>query len=264
MLNLYLERISLKNKKLHRVSFFAGTFFMLLVAISGCTQKSQDEALLEIKSVQPAQSNDGYNIVGSTNLPESSKITVTAVRYLRPADESFVASSSDTNINRSILARKLVEVKQGQWQAENLNISQVAPDGTIQEPWQADPEQRKLTPETGVMFIATYDPASQSLALNKQEDKQKPQEPKPEFQKLEGKLIRFTNEGEKFVQATQTVAIALPTGKTSPNLQAEDFNGGWGNRYQIKPQPLTSGSILVSPAKSRQTNAALSASQFLR
>ncbi len=258
MLNLYLERISLKNKQLYQVSFLAATSLTLLVAISGCSEKSQDETLLQIKSVQPAQSNGGYNIVGSTNLPESSKITVTAVRYLRPTNESY------TNINRSILARKLVEVKEGQWQAENLNISQVAPDGSIQEPWQADTEQSKLTPEAGVMFIATYDPASQSLALNKQENKQKSEELKPEYQKLEGKLIRFTNEGEKFVQASQTVAIALPTGKTSPNSQAEDFNGGWGNRDQIKPQSLASGSILVSPAKSRQTNAPLSASQFFR
>ena len=169
MLNLYLELNSLKNKKLHSLTYLAATSLMLLVAISGCSLKSQDEALLEIKSVQPAQSNGGYNIVGSTNLPESSKITVTAVRYLRPTDETLGVSLSDTNINRSILARKLVEVKQGQWQVENLNISQVAPDGSIQEPWQADPEQKKLTPEGGVMFIATYDPASQSLALNKQE-----------------------------------------------------------------------------------------------
>ncbi|MBW4666341.1 MAG: hypothetical protein KME60_02570 [Cyanomargarita calcarea GSE-NOS-MK-12-04C] len=259
-----MERISLKNKKLHRVTFFAATSLILLVGISSCSQKSQDEALLEIKSVQPSQSNGGYNIVGSTNLPESSKITVTAVRYLRPTDESIGTSSSDTNINRSILARKFVEVKQGQWQAENLNISQVASDGSIQEPWQADPEQKKLTPEGGVMFIATYDPASQSLALNKPENKEKSQELQPEFQNLEGKLVRFTNEGEKFVQASQIVAIALPTGKTSPNSQAEDFNGGWGNRSQIKPQPLGSGSFLVAPAKSRQTNAPLSALQFLR
>jgi hypothetical protein len=260
MINLYLERICLKNKKLHQVSFLVATSLTLLVAISGCSQNSLDEALLEIKSVEPAQNNGGYNIVGSTNLPEFSRITVTAVRYLRPTDESTETSSTDTNINRSILARKLVEVKQGQWQAENLNTSQVARDGSIQEPWQADTRQSKLIPENEVMFIATYDSASQSLALNKQES----EELKPEYRKLEGKLVRFTNEGEKFVQASQTVAIALPTGKTSPNSQAEDFNGGWGNRYQIKPQSLASGSFLIAPAKSRQTNAPLSASQFLR
>ncbi|MBW4453009.1 MAG: hypothetical protein KME55_10140 [Nostoc indistinguendum CM1-VF10] len=84
-----------------------------------------------------------------------------AVRYLRPVSgQTEALLNSDTNTNRSILARQIVEVKQGQWEAA-LNLWQVSPDGHFQEVWQANPAQIQLFPEDGVTFVAIFDPASQ-------------------------------------------------------------------------------------------------------
>ncbi len=167
--------------------------------------------------------------------------------------------NNDANTNRSILARQIVEVKQGQWQAD-LNLWQVAPNGSFQEIWQANQAQLKLTPENGVTFIATFDPAGQG-----QKSKQTSKQPKPENQKLEGKLLRFTNEGETYMQASQILSIPLPVGKTiPPRPQPEDLNGGWGTRYQIPPQSIASKVTLRTQAKFRQTNAPLTPAEFLR
>jgi hypothetical protein len=263
MVNLYYQVICQKIKNLPAAAPLAAVSLALLVVSSGCVQKAQDEAQLEIKSVQPVERNGVYNVVGSTNLPESSTITISAVRYLRPTEETDGALLvSDVNTNRSILDRQIVEVKQGKWQVD-LKLWQTAPNGSFQEVWQANQGQRKLTPEGDVMFIATYDPASQ--LMKKRSDRENAEESNPEYQKLEGKLLRFTNEGEKYVQASQTLSIGLPEGKTvPPRLQPEDLNGGWGNRYQIRPEPIASGANIAPPTKTRQTNAPLSVSEFVR
>lgn len=253
MLNLFYQLICQKLAKLF-VAITPRVISLVLLSVSyGCVQKAQEEVQLEIKSVQLAGSNGIYNVVGNTNLPDSSRITVAAVRYLLPTEGQQELLNSEANISRSILARQIVEVKQGQWQTD-LNLWQVSPNGGFQEVWQANQAQTKLSPESGVMFIATFDPVGQLAKKDLQSE-----------QKLEGKLLRFTNEGETYVQASQTLSIPLPVGKTiSPRPQLEDLNGGWGNRYQMYSQPLTSGATLLTPVKSKQTNAPLKPSEFLR
>ncbi len=119
-------------KALSTTNLQAGICLMLLTTSYGCVQKAQEKVEMKIGDVQPISSKGVYNIVGSTNLPESSKITVAAVRYLRPVSgQTEALLNSDTNTNRSILARQIVEVKQGQWEAA-LNLSQVSPDGRFQ------------------------------------------------------------------------------------------------------------------------------------
>ncbi|MCC5623799.1 hypothetical protein [Nostoc sp. CHAB 5715] len=259
-----------KFKALYPTNIQIGTCLILLAASYGCIQKAQEKVEMKIGDIQPISSKGVYNIVGSTNLPESSKITVGAVRYLRPVlGQTEALLNSDKNINRSILARQIVEVKQEQWEAA-LNLWQVSPNGSFQEVWQANPAQIRLFPEGGVTFVAIFDPATQS----EQPDNQNSQKLKLENQqleklekleKLESKLIRFTNEGEKYLQVSQTLTVPLPTGKTiPPRRQPEDLNGGWGNRYQIPPQSIASKSTLPPPIKNRQTNAYLTPSEFLR
>ncbi|MCC5631258.1 hypothetical protein LC613_26170 [Nostoc sphaeroides CHAB 2801] len=267
MQNLDLKTILTKLKALSPTNLQAAICLMLLAGSYGCVQKAQEKVEMKIGDVQPISSKGIYNVVGSTNLPESSKITVAAVRYLRPVSgQTEALLNSDTKINRSILARQIVEVKQGQWEAA-LNLWQVSPDGSFQEVWQANPAQIRLFPEGGVTFVAIFDPATQS----EQPDNQNSQKLKLENQqlfkleKLESKLIRFTNEGEKYLQVSQTLTVALPTGKTiPPRPQPEDLNGGWGNRYQIPPQSIASKSTLPPPIKNRQTDAYLTPSEFLR
>jgi hypothetical protein len=261
MLNLHLSGISQKIKNLSASISLTATSVMLLTVTSGCVQKAQNEVQLEIKNLEPTQSNGVYTVVGNTNLPESSRITVTAIRYLHSLEELGGESlNTEANIKRSILDRKTVEVKQSKWQAE-LNLWQVAPNGNFQEVWQANQASMKLTPDSDVTFMATFDPESQW----KRSEKSKVEEPNPESRQIEGKLLRFTNEGKKYVQTSQILSVSLPGGKTiPPRPQAEDVNGGWGNRYQIRPEPLTSGATVLPAVKFRQTNAPLSPSEFLR
>lgn len=260
MPSLFYKLTSHKYKNLTAVTHLVVTSLVLLTISSGCVQKAQEEVQLEIKSVQPSGSNGIYNVDGSTNLPDSSLVSVMAVRYLHPQEQQQEQLLSDENANRSILARQIVEVKQGQWQAD-MNLWKVSRNGSFQEPWQADQALTRLTPANGVTFIATFDPASQLRQADEPTWKKSSQN----NQKLEGKLIRFTNEGERYVQASQTLSIPLPTGKTTPpRLQPEDFNDGWGKRDQIQPQPAPAKVTLLPPTKFKQTNSPLTPQEILR
>ncbi len=251
MKNLYYRLISQKITNTASITYIFTNFFILLTLISGCSQKAQEGVQLKIQGVQSKASNGEYTISGTTNLPDSSRIAIAAVRNFYPTQGEQ---------DRSILARQIVEVKQGQWQA-SLNLWHIAPDGSFQELWQANQGLIKLTPENDVTFIATFDSASQLQKSNGQNLEKL----NLENQTFDSKSLRFTSEGEKYVQASLASSIPLPTGKTTPPYpQAEDLNDGWGNRYQIQPQPLTSGVSLIPPAKSGQTDAHPTASEFLR
>ncbi|BAY44759.1 hypothetical protein SAMD00079811_23610 [Scytonema sp. HK-05] len=250
MINLNFQLICQNLTKKSAPVSLASIFLLLLSVSSGCGKKAQTQVQLEIKSVQSTGSNGVYNVVGSTNLPDSSQIAVAAVRYLLPTGGQQAGVLNDqANNNRSILDRQIVEVKQGQWQAD-LNLWQVAPDGRFQEVWQAYQAQMKLRPDSNVMFIATFEPAGQLKKSNLQ---------------LEGKQLRFTNEGEIYLQARQTMPISLPLGKTTPPVpQPEDLNKNKANQSQIQAPILTSNTSFLRSAKFRQTNAPLKPSEFLR
>jgi hypothetical protein len=258
-----------KLEKLSRSKLLAMTTLVLMVTSTGCSQKTPPTQL-EIKNVQSVDSQGNYKVTGSTNLPDSSKIAIAAVRYLRstPTQQSSV-SNSETDTNRSILVRQFAKVKGGQWETD-LNIWQVSPDGRYQEAWQANQSQVQLTPENDVSFIATFDPQSQlatsdtSEEIENQSIDNKSQK-QPLVKNLEGKSLRFTNEGEKYIQASQAISVSIPTGKTTaPGLKAEDVNGGWGNRFQIQPQSPSAGITPLPLSKSRKTDAPLTAAEFLR
>ncbi|MEC4880896.1 MAG: hypothetical protein SAL70_06035 [Scytonema sp. PMC 1070.18] len=212
----------------------------------GCEQKAQQEVQLEITSVQPTGGNGVYSLEGSTNLPDSSQIAVTAVRYLLPTTGSQQNLSQDEgNSNRSILARRIVEVEQGRWQTD-LDLWDVAPDGRYQEVWQAKQPEMKLRPDSNVAFIVTYEPAAQ---LNRAKTQ------------LEGKQLRFTNEGEVYVSASQSSSVPLPEGKTTPP-QPVDLDKDVDKQIQ---SPVSTPKIpFVSSAKLKQTNAPLKTLEFMR
>ncbi|WP_026082401.1 hypothetical protein [Mastigocladopsis repens] len=250
MFSLYFQLICHNFKKLSATATLAGISLLLLTVSYGCNKKAQEEVQLDIKSVEPTNSNGVYNVVGSTNLPDSSLIAIAAVRYLIPIEGQQIGFLNDpANNNRSILARQIVEVKQGQWQA-NLNLWQVTPNGQFQEVWQAHEVQMKLRPDSNVIFIATFEPAGQLKKSNLQ---------------LEGKQLRFTNEGEIYVQARQTMPISLPVRKTTPpRLQPEDLNNTLGYQSPIQVPILTSNASFLRSGKFSQTNAPLKPSEFLR
>lgn len=230
---------------------------LLLILCNGCLpqQSPAAEVDLKISAVQSAGRPGVYYLTGSTNLPEHSQITVAALRYLRFAGQRSL--SPEENSTYSILARQIIDVEQGKWQT-TLNLWQAALDGRFQESWQLNESQIGLAinPANEVTFLATFEPTGQ-IAAQKQQ--------KQQIQDLQGSLVRFSTEGQQYVQASQTLQVALPIEKTTPpSLKVEDINDGWGKRYEIQSEPSSSNIRSQPVAKTSQTNAPLSHSEFLR
>lgn len=242
-----------KNKPIYAYSKLAVMLIILALCVSCSPAKLPDTALTI--SVQPASSPGLYTVSGTTNLPNQSQITVAAIRYLRPKSQEFF--SSDPQETYAILARQIVNVSQRKWQA-NLNLWQIATDGRLQEAWQVNQSQTGLllNPANEVSFVATFDPTGQFL---------NPEQQQVQFQDIQGSLVRFTNEGLPYVQAIQNLKIALPVGRRSPPIvKDEDLNGGWGKRYEIKPERPVANNMRPQPIKTNQSNAPLSPSEFVR
>jgi hypothetical protein len=230
---------------------------IVLLVLAFCVSCSSPKPLdVELKiNVQSTSRPGSYLVTGSTNLPEHSQITVAALRYLRSTDQQFL--SSDSNVTYSILDRRIVEVAQGKWQTP-LELWQVAPDGRLQESWQLKSSQigLSLNPTNDVSFIATFDPAGQFY---------KPGQQQVQPQELQGTLVRFTTDGLPYVRASQTLKISLPVGRRQPpGLKPEDINGGWGNRYELKPEPPVAKTIRPQLPETNQNKPPLSPSEFLR
>lgn len=227
---------------------------VLLVLCTSCFSPKPSEVSLNLK-VQPANRSGTYKVIGTTNLPDRSRIAVSAIRYLFPTEEQSLAP--DPNATYSILDRQITEVAKGKWQV-TLNLWQVAPDGRLQEAWQLNQAQTELSlnPSPEVSFAAIFDPSAQQLQS---------QQPELEVGDLRGSLVRFTTEGQSYVKASQTLPIALPVERRPPpKLGAEDINFGWGNRYEIKPEPSVPKTMSPQPLKTEQINSPLSPSEFLR
>ncbi len=204
--------------------------------------------------VTPSSQAGTYTVAGSTNLPDQSRITVAAVRYLR--FERAIAQSKNPNPTYSILAYQDVRVNKGKWQT-SLNLWKVAPNGQFQEAWQLDQSKLglTLTPETEVTFLATVEPTNSLSQLEQQLEKQ--------GIKLARSVVRNTTDGEQYVQTSQILPITLPTGQTVPPPQRpDDLNGGWGPRYLLIPEPPNTNKF-EQPDK-RRTTAPLSPSELLQ
>lgn len=243
--------------------------FLLLVLCSSCFSPKVPEVSLNF-SVESANRPGTYTVTGTTNLPDRSQITVSAIRYLFPTEGQRLGP--DPNTTYSILDRQIAEVVQSNWQA-TLNLEQIASDGRVQEAWQLTQAQTELslTPSPEVSFLATFDPLNQRSLASDPDDTRtvarfaQSSQLQGNTQELRGSLVRFTNEGQPYVQASQTLAIPLPTGKRQPpKLKPEDINGGWGNRYEIKPEPPVPSTMRPQPLKTDQIDAPLSPSEFLR
>lgn len=256
---------NLKSKIPNGIARGVGIVLVLILS-AGCSQTSltarQLPALLPDLSatvnfqfrVTPSNQAGVYALAGSTNLPDESRITVAAVRYLH-LDKSL---SRDKGLNPtySILAYQDVRVNQGKWRT-NLNLWKVAPNGQFQEAWQLDRIKLglTLTPEPDVTFVATADPTNSLSKLEQQLQKQ--------GIKLVRNVVRNTSDGEQYVQATQVLTVGLPTGQTTPPPQRlEDVNGGWGPRYLLVPEPPNTNKF-EQPSK-RRTTAPLSPTELMQ
>ncbi|NES81411.1 MAG: hypothetical protein F6K10_08345 [Moorea sp. SIO2B7] len=226
---------------------------VLLILNAGCFQIKSPTLDLTLQ-VESSGRPDTHKVIGTTNLPDNSKISVLALRYFQSANQLYSRSQSDY----SILARQEAEVTQGKWQTK-LKLWQIAEDGHFREVWQINQSKLgiSLNAAQGVNFLALFNPNIQTEEVKKQIQN-------PNL--TDNKLVRFTDTGEWYLQASETKLIALPKGKTTPpRLKAEDINSGWGDRSQIR-QESTGASRLSLPRANQKspTDAPLSESELMR
>ncbi|WP_421658982.1 hypothetical protein [Leptothermofonsia sp. ETS-13] len=240
----------------------AGLGLTLLLGTGSCSrllqlpeQKQASEAELQFQ-VKPAAPGT-YVLTGTTNLPNRSQIRVAAIRYLYPSNRA--SRELNPKPTYSILAYQAVEVNQGKWQA-SLNLWKAAQDGRYQEAWQLDQPRLKiaLKPESKVVFLATHVVDSRSNHLLKLD-----QQLRAQGKTLENGVLLTTVDNRRYLQSTQKVAIALPTGKINPPpIRSEDVNGGWGNRYLMPGEPPNP--IKLEFPENRKTNALPSPVEFMK
>ncbi|MBW4486574.1 MAG: hypothetical protein KME12_02170 [Trichocoleus desertorum ATA4-8-CV12] len=236
---------------------------VLALAGTGCSEAKAPVADLSFQ-VKPAGRSGVYAVSGSTNLPDQSQITVAAIRYLSASNTAPIAaghlsSELSSQLTYTVLSRQNVAVNQGKWQT-SLNLWQVAPNGQVREGWQLNQPELKLpmTPAPDVVFLATFEPANQPATISQKLQEQGLQ--------LEGNLARFTTDGQRYLQVSQALPVALPTGKTvPPAITAADINGGWGDRAGSTPQQSNTEDLKpAASANISQTTAPLSPDQQLR
>jgi hypothetical protein len=261
----FFQKTVLSQSTWYRLRGGAGLAILLILS-AGCSPASlqvrQLPTLLPDLSsnanfqlqVKPSVREGVYTVAGTTNLPDKSRIAVAAIRYLKT--NKLQPEYLRPNLTYSILAYQDVRVNNGKWQT-SLNLWKVAPNGKFQEAWQL--EQSKLgislEPEPEVLFLATVEPSDSLSELEQQLQKQ--------GIKLVSNIVRNTVEGEQYVQATQLLSVALPTGQTTPPPQRpEDLNGGWGPRYLLIPEPPNTNKF-EQPDK-RRTNAPLAPNELMQ
>lgn len=208
---------------------------------------------LSIREIQD-EGGGTYTVSGTTSLPSKTKITVSAVRYL--VEGANPETNSETDIPYAILDRQIAEVGQGNWQAE-LNLWQIAPDGKFQEAWQLSQQDANVifNPDANVTFLATFDPVNQ------------PENFKAEVEKLDtslqAALARFTPDGELYLQASRMMAIALPTGQTTPP-QTSRLTDGVRRSKRTAASRTSQANATQESTSWRKTTAPLKPDEMLR
>lgn len=232
----------------------------LLITSTGVQQlRSLQSAFanVDLQLVVKPQAPGVYAIAGTTNLPDHTRVAVSAVRYLAPADS--LARQLNPKPTYSILAYQSAQVIDGKWQTE-LNLWQIAPDGQYTEVWQMEQAQLNLslTPGNDVFFLATLNPVSEVDQLPVLEQQLRDQK-----LRLSGKLIYTTAEGQQYVQLQHMQAVALPDSTTTPpEIDPNQMNGGWGARYLMPGE--TENPYQLEKPKDRQTNAPMRREEFLQ
>lgn len=235
---------------------------MLLLLTSGCSQllgrSSQQLGTTELNlQVKPASSPGTYTTTGTTDLPNGSQIRVAAIRYLHPQQPA----SRDLNPKPTyaFLDYQVAEVKQGKWEIQ-LNLWNVAKDGRFQETWQLEQPKLELAlkPDDEVVFLATN-----AIELRSDLVRRLDEQLRKRGKTLENGEVLTTPENQRYIQAGQVLAIALPTGVTTPpGIKPEDINGGWGNRFLMPPE--AQNPIKLEMPKERRTNSLPAPKEFLQ
>ncbi|MGF1496819.1 MAG: hypothetical protein ACFB8W_08345 [Elainellaceae cyanobacterium] len=154
---------------------------------------------LSVRQVEQSDRPGTFLVAGSTTLPDQTRITVSAIRPLKDAND---------DVSYSVLARQTATVEQGLWQTV-LNLWQIADDGTFKETWQLSESRLKTEFQAlpDVTFVATVAP--QETAPYRQQIERQGED-------LLATIIRYSSDGELYLQAGRTLSLALPFGQTTP------------------------------------------------
>ncbi|MBD1909233.1 MULTISPECIES: hypothetical protein [unclassified Leptolyngbya] len=208
-----------------------------LWAIAGCTSiplsspfvsREPVDVNLSIDAVEATETGGVYRLTGHTNLPESTKLSLSAIRRL----DTTEAASFNQEPSYTILDRQITTVQQGTWEAA-LNLWRVAPSGQYQEAWQLEAKNLGVAPKPSetVLFQATLEPTQQSQNLESALERSRVL--------LRGDRVRFTPDGEVYVYTSRDLTIALPTGRTTPPVAQQPASPPVNQAAQPSPAPLT-------------------------
>lgn len=165
---------------------------------------------------QPGQ----FILTGTTNLPDKTTLTVSAVRLVNAPNISDLTPEGSQH---AILDRKSALVRGGRWQSQ-LQLWEVGSEGTYQENWQTivgsavDP----ASSSPSVDFLATLEPGDLAKSnLMARSDL------------LEGAnspLLNFTPDGEPYLKAIQSRVVALPGSALSATGLPQESQSIWEDR----------------------------------
>lgn len=182
---------------------------------------------LSISRVTP-NSGGGYLVTGRATLPNQTRLSLTAIRTFLPKDGGGQLSTY------AILDRQVVEVNEAAWEG-NLQLWQPTPAGRLQEAWQNNPDYLAMQPEPLVTFAVVLEPSSQDDDL------------KDQIERSDAKavvLLRYTAEGEPYLQASTQLSIAPPPASATAASPApspiRSIQATPGSGEQVSPQPQTS------------------------
>ncbi|MDB9524399.1 hypothetical protein PN498_00240 [Oscillatoria sp. CS-180] len=235
----------------------------LVVAISsGCrsvpfnpfrSQPNIDNIELSL-DVKADEQPGSYTLSGEVDLPDTTKLTVMAVRYLELEQSPLTVLEAKPTY--SILDYEIVEIEDGDWETQ-LFLWRQSPDGEFKEAWQLQTDKLELAvePEDEIFFLATLTPFDDLAAIERQLAS--------ENRGISNQLIQTTIEGRRYLQTGKALTIGLPEGETAPVVlrEEEDINGGWGNRFLELPD-LPNERQLDFP-ENRRTNAPSVSEEFL-
>jgi hypothetical protein len=159
--------------------------------------------------LQQSGGNGSYVASGTTNLPGEIKVTVQAIRQLRPTEKS-----NQTSPLYAILSRQTVVTnKEGKWDAK-LQLLQPSTQAGGLESWQQNRQfdrSMQLEPQSQVTFIATTEAIRGDLRLEGDIE--------GGSAGLRSEVLQTSTDGNRFlkVQNNLTIAPPAPLAGTSPN-----------------------------------------------
>ncbi|NJR68847.1 MAG: hypothetical protein HC771_09385 [Synechococcales cyanobacterium CRU_2_2] len=177
--------------------------FILLsssLAIAGCQSPQASLTQLSL-AVKPSDQAGTYQLSGSSNLPDGTRLTVQGLRQLRSIHPGM---AQESRAGFSILDQKIVKVTQGRWTTD-LSLWKTAEDGTPAESWQIDlPDgARNFEADAEVLFTTTTPPSNDAQVLEQQWEASK--------KNPEGYQVGFTAEGRWYLRTQKALALTPPS-----------------------------------------------------